>query len=46
MGPKLNQKCHYNREAEGDMPANLENSGMATVLESVSFHSNPKEGQW
>ena len=25
------------------MPANLENSAVATVLEKVSFHSNPKE---
>ena len=28
-----------------NMPANLENSGMATRLEKVSFHSNPKERQ-
>ena len=27
------------------MPANLENSAMATGLEKVSFHSNPKERQ-
>ena len=27
------------------MPANLENLGVATVLEKVSFHSNPKERQ-
>ena len=27
------------------MPANLENSSMATGLEKVSFHSNPKGGQ-
>ena len=26
------------------MPANLENSAVATVLEKVSFHSNHKEG--
>ena len=26
------------------MPANLENSLVATGLEKVSFHSNPKEG--
>ena len=45
IGPKLNQKCNYNREAQGDMPENLENSRMATRLERVSFHSNPKEGQ-
>ena len=25
------------------MPANLENSAVATGLEKVSFHSNPKE---
>ena len=27
------------------MPANMENSAMATRLEKVSFHSNPKERQ-
>ena len=27
------------------MPANLENSAVATRLERVSFHSNPKERQ-
>ena len=27
------------------MPANLENSAVATALEKVSFHSNPKERQ-
>ena len=27
------------------MPANLENSAVATELEKVSFHSSPKEGQ-
>ena len=27
------------------MPANLENSAVATGLETVSFHSNPKERQ-
>ena len=27
------------------MPANLENSSMATGLEKVSFHSNPKESE-
>ena len=27
------------------MSANLENSAMATGLENVSFHSNPKERQ-
>ena len=29
-----------------NMPANLENSAMATGLEKVSFHSNPQERQW
>ena len=28
------------------MPANLENSAVATGLEKVSFHSNPKEEQY
>ena len=28
------------------MSANLENSAVATGLEKVSFHSNPKEGQF
>ena len=28
------------------MPANLENSAVATGLEKVSFYSNPKERQW
>ena len=28
------------------MPANLENSTVATGLENVSFHSNPKERQY
>ena len=28
------------------MPANLENLAVATGLEKVSFHSNPKERQW
>ena len=27
-----------------NMPANLENSAVATELETVSFHSNPKRG--
>ena len=27
------------------MPTNLENSAVATGLENVSFHSNPKERQ-
>ena len=28
------------------MPANLDDSAVATGLEKVSFHSNPKEGQY
>ena len=28
-----------------NMPADLENSAVATGLEEVSFHSNPKDGQ-
>ena len=28
-----------------NMPANLENSAVATGMEKVSFHSNPKERQ-
>ena len=28
------------------MPANLENSAVATGLKKVSFHSSPKEGQF
>ena len=28
-----------------NMPANLENSAVATELEKVSFHPNPKERQ-
>ena len=27
------------------MPTNLENSAVATGLEKISFHSNPKEGK-
>ena len=29
-----------------NMPADLEDSALATGLEKVSFHSNPKEGQY
>ena len=29
-----------------NIPANLENSAVATGREKVSFHSNPKEGQF
>ena len=30
---------------KGQTPANLENSAVATGLENINFHSNPKEGQ-
>ena len=33
------------KSAALNMPANLENSAVATGLKKVSFHSNPKEGQ-
>ena len=33
------------KSASLTMSANLENSAVATGLEKVSFHSNPKEGQ-
>ena len=33
------------KSAALNMPANLENSAVATGLEKVSFHSNPKEGR-
>ena len=32
-------------DAALNMPANLENSAVATGLEKVSFHSNPRERQ-
>ena len=32
-------------DAALNMPANLENSAVATGLEKVSFHFNPKERQ-
>ena len=32
-------------DAALNMPANLENSAVATGLEKVTFHSNPKERQ-
>ena len=38
----LKQCCE---RAALNMPANLENSAVATGLENVSFHSNPKERQ-
>ena len=45
------QSLQGSRGAQGyesaalNMPANLENSAVATGLEKVSFHSNPKERQ-
>ena len=33
------------QSAAVNMPANLENSAVATGLEKVNFHSNPKERQ-
>ena len=33
------------KSAALNIPANLENSAVATGLEKVSFHSNPKERQ-
>ena len=35
----------YKENAALNMPANLENLAVATGLEKVSFHSNPKERQ-
>ena len=34
------------KSAALNRPANLENSAVATGLEKISFHSNPKERQW
>ena len=38
-------KDHAVESAALNMPTNLENSAVATGLEKVSFHSNPKERQ-
>ena len=39
--------CHLCCESAAlNMPANLENSAVATGLEKVSFHSDPKERQF
>ena len=43
--PISNLKRWCCESAALNMPANLENSTMATGLEKVSFHSNPKEEQ-
>ena len=39
------QKDDTVKSAVLNMPANMENSAVATELEKVSFHSNPKEGK-
>ena len=39
---QISQECE---SAALNMPANLKNSAVATGLEKVSFHSNPKEKQ-
>ena len=36
----------WTESAALNMPANLENPAVATGLEKVSFHSNPKEKQY
>ena len=41
-----NHKRWFYESAALNMPANLGNSAVATGLEKVSFHSNPKESQW
>ena len=43
--PISNPKRQCCESAALKMPANLENSAVATGLEKVSFHSNPKVGQ-
>ena len=40
-----NPKRQFCERAALNMPANLENSAVATGLEKVSFYSTPKEGQ-
>ena len=42
--PNPERRCH--ESAALNMPANLENSAVATGPEKVSFHSNPKERQY
>ena len=37
------RRCY--ESAALNMPANLENPAVATGLEKISFHSNPKERQ-
>ena len=42
----LKDLCKGCESAALNMPANLENSAVATGLEKVSFHSIPKEKQF
>ena len=42
---KLSQILKSCESAALNMPANLQNSAVATGLEKVSFHSNPQERQ-
>ena len=46
VGTISNPKRWCYESAALNMPANLENSAVATGLEKVSFHSNPKERQF
>ena len=41
---ELFQILKFFESASLNMPANLENSAVATGLEKVNFHSNPKKG--
>ena len=43
MGPTPDPKRWYCESEALSMPANLENTAVATGLEKVSFHSNSKE---
>ena len=42
---RKNRNIKFVGPLEKNTPANLENSAVATGLEKVSFHSNPKERQ-
>ena len=42
----LSFSTFWTQSAALNMPTYLENSAVATGLEKVSFHSNPKERQW
>ena len=45
-GAISNPKRFWRENAALNMPANLENSAVATGLEKVSFHFNPQNEQW